>query len=178
MRAGVVGELPDAAALLDAVRELRRRGHRDLDAFTPYPVEGLDEALDLPRSPLNWRTMPLGALGALVGYFLQLWCNGVDYPLNVGGRPLNSAPAFIPITFETGVLFAAVFGVLWGLWLTRLPRLYLPLFDAEGFERATLDRFFVGIDAREPGFSRARAEQDLAEIGATRVMVARDREEP
>jgi hypothetical protein len=178
METGVLGQFDHPDALLAAARELRKRGYRYMDAFTPYPVKGLEEALDLQRSRLNWKVMPFSVLGVVVGYFIQWFCNAVNYPLNVGGRPLNSAPAFIPITFETGVLVSAFAGIFVGLWLTGLPRLYLPLFDAEGFDRATLDRFFLGIDAADPSFSLIQAEHDLREVGATNVVVARRREEP
>jgi hypothetical protein len=178
METGTLGEFDAPEALLSAVRELKRRGYRRMDAFTPYPVKGLEEALGLRRSTLNWRVLPFAALGALTGYLIQWFCNAVDYPLNVGGRPLHSAPAFIPITFETGVLVSSLFGVLVGLYFTGLPRTYLPLFDVPGFERATLDRFFVGIDGADPSYSSVDAERDLRALGALRVTVARRRGEP
>jgi hypothetical protein len=178
METGVLGEFEDPEAMLRAIHELKRRGWRRLDAFTPYPVEGLEEALDLRRSTLNWRVLPFAILGAGGGYFIQWFCNGFNYPINVGGRPPHSAPAFIPITFEMGVLASAIFGVLIGFYLTGLPRLYLPLFDAPGFTRATLDRFLVGLDAADPSFSLVQAERDLRELGATNVIIARRREEP
>lgn len=178
METGVLGQFDDPDALLAAARELRKRGYRRLDAFTPYPVKGLEEALALPRSRLNWKVLPFSVMGVGVGYFIQWFCNAIDYPLNVGGRPPHSAPAFIPITFETGVLFSAVFGILVGLYLMRLPRLYLPLFEAEGFDRATMDRFLIGIDAADPSFSLIQAESDLRELGAKRIVVARRHEEP
>jgi len=178
METGLLGEFEDADAMLAAIRELRRRGWRRMDAFTPYPVKGVDEALGLPRSDLNWRVLPFAVLGTATGYFIQWFCNAFDYPLNVGGRPPHSAPAFIPITFESGVLSAAIFGVLVFLHLTGLPRLHVPLFDVPELARATLDRFVIGLDAADPSFSLVQAAQDLREVGARRVMVARRREEP
>jgi hypothetical protein len=178
METGLIGEFEDADKMLAAIRELRKRGWRRMDAFTPYPVKGIDEALALPRSNLNWKVLPFAVLGTLGGYVLQWFCNGFDYPLNVGGRPPHSAPAFIPITFETGVLSAAIFGVLVFGHITRLPRLYRPLFDVPELARATLDRFFIGLDAADPSFSLIQGEQDLREVGATQVLVARRREEP
>ena len=176
METGLLGEFEDPEALLHAARELGKRGYRGMDAFTPYPVHGLDEALGLGRSSLPWRVLPFAAFGVAGAYALQWFCNGYDYPLDVGGRPLHSAPTSIPITFETGVLFASIFGVLVALRLMRLPRLYSPLFDAEGFTRATLDRFLLGLDDTAPSFSRAQAERDLIELGARSVTVARRRE--
>ncbi|AUX33090.1 MULTISPECIES: DUF3341 domain-containing protein [Sorangium] len=178
METGMLGEFDDPEAMLHAIRELKRRGYRRVEAFTPYPVKGLDEALGLERSNLNRMVLPFAILGVVGGYFIQWFCNAFHYPLNVGGRPLNSAPAFIPITFEMGVLSTSLFGVLIGFYLMRLPRLYIPLFDAPGFERVTLDRFLVGLDDTEPSFSSVQAERDLLALGARRVVVARRREEP
>lgn len=178
MDTGLLAEFEDAEALLHAAKELEKRGYRGLDAFAPYPVKGLDEALGLPRSTLTWKVLPLAVLGAVTGYFVQWFCNGFDYPLNVGGRPLHSAPAWIPITFETTVLFASIFGVIIGLSLMGLPRLYRPLFDVPDFRRATMDRFFLGVDARDPSYSEVQAARDLRDLGAKTITVARRRERP
>jgi hypothetical protein len=175
MDTGYLAQLLTPEDLLRAVHELRRRGYRRLDAFTPYPIKGLEEALHLRRSPLNWRVLPLALLGAGFGYLIQWWCNGVDYPLNVGGRPLNSVPAFIPITFEAGVLSAALTGCFLLLLLCRLPALYSPLFDVPGFERASVDRFWVGVDDRDPWFNEVQTERDLRELGALSVARAQRR---
>lgn len=175
METGMLGEFATTDDMLRAIYELRSLGYRKLDAFTPHPVKGLGEALGLERSKLPWMVFPFGLLGAALGYTIQWFCNAVDYPLNVGGRPLHSAPAFIPVAFEMGVLFTAVFGVLLAFSVTRLPRLYVPLYEAEGFERATLDAFLVGIDELDPLFSPARAELDLRSLGAIRVMQAERR---
>jgi len=175
MDTGYLGELLTPEELLRAVGALRARGYRRIDAFSPYPIKGLEEALHLGRSPLNRRLLPIALLGAGFGYALQYWCNGVDYPLDVGGRPLHSAPAFIPITFESGVLAAALGGCLLLLLLCRLPQLYCPLFDVPGFERASIDRFWVGVDERDPGFNEVQTERDLREIGAVSVGRARRR---
>jgi hypothetical protein len=175
MRAGMLGEWPSPEGLLHAVGALRERGYRRLDAFTPYPLEGLEEALDLRRSRLGWMVLPVALVGAASGYLVQLWCNGIDYPLDVGGRPLNSVPAFIPITFEAGVLSAGLGALYLFLLLCKLPDLYCPLADAEGFERATTDGFWVGVDERDPRFDEARIERDLRDLGAVTVSRARGR---
>jgi hypothetical protein len=177
MRRGVLGEFLTPGAMLDAIVELRRRGHRGIDAFMPYPVKGTEEALGLERSPITWYLLPFAILGAAGAYLLQWWMNAHDYPLNVGGRPLHSAPSFIPITFEMGVLFTAVFGLLVFCALSRLPELWSPVFDVPGFERASIDRFWVGVDAADPSFDRAQAERDLEELGAARVAFAGEEEE-
>lgn len=166
MRTGLLAEFETPEAMLGAIRELRRRGYARLDAFTPYPVHGLEAALGLRRSPLNWMVLPFALAGAAGGYLVQWYLNAFDYPLNVGGRPPHAAPAFVPITFEMTVLSAALAGFVILLVLTRLPELWNPVFEIEGFERASIDRFWVGIDARDPALVRSVAERDLAELGA------------
>src|SRR5262249_50082049 len=155
-----------AEGLLHAVRELRRRGYEKLDAFTPYPVKGLEQALGLQRSRITWIVFPIGMAGAAFGYLVQLFCHAYDYPINGGGRPLNSAPAFIPITFESGVLAASVGGCFVFLLLTGLPQLYAPVADIPGFERASMDRFFAGVDDRDPRFDAGELDRLLRELGA------------
>lgn len=173
MKRGLLAEFETPEALLGAALELRRRGYTELDAFTPYPVHGLESALGLRRSRLTWMVFPLALGGAAAGYFVQWWCNAWDYPLNVGGRPPHSAPAFIPITFEMTVLTSALTGLIIFLVLSRLPALWGPVFDVEGFERASIDRFWLGIDAADPTLLRGRAERDLRELGALRTVWTR-----
>ncbi len=175
MRTGMLAEFETPEELLRRIGDLRARGYRRLDAFTPYPVKGLTEALGLPRSKLNWLVFGFGMAGAAVAYLVQWFCNAYDYPLNVGGRPLHSAPAFIPIAFEMGVLSAAVSGIVLFLLTARLPELYSPLFDVAGFERASLDRFWLGVDERDPAFDREALARALSELGAIRVAFAEER---
>ncbi|KYF85453.1 hypothetical protein BE20_35995 [Sorangium cellulosum] len=169
MRRGLLAEFETPEAMLRAIAELRSRGYRRLDAFTPYPVHGLDEALGLRRSPLNWIVLPFALAGAAGGYLVQWHNNAYDYPLNVGGRPGHAPPAFVPITFEMTVLAAALAGFVVMLVLTRLPELWSPIFDVPGFERATIDRFWIGIDARDPALISPLAERDLTDLGALAV---------
>jgi Protein of unknown function (DUF3341) len=175
MRHGTLASFGTPEELVRAARALRGRGYRDLDAFTPYPVRGLEEALGLRRSPLAKMVFPIGMAGAGLAYLIQLWCNGYDYPLNVGGRPLNSAPASIPITFETGVLLSALGGVLIFLLLAGLPRLYAPVADAEGFERASIDRFVLGVDDADPRYEEVDLDRELRALGALSIARARAR---
>ena len=178
MRAGVLGEFTTPEAMIAAIVGLRDRGYRRLDAFSPYPVHGAEEAAGMQRSPLDWIVFPFPLVGAGVAYLLQWYCNAHDYPLNVGGRPPHSAPAFIPITFEMGVLTAALVGMIVYLALTGLPELWSPVFEVEGFERASIDRFWVGVDAGDPRFDRAAVEQAFAELGASRISWAGARRAP
>ncbi|WP_373047314.1 DUF3341 domain-containing protein [Vulgatibacter sp.] len=151
-------EFGAADALLDAVRACRALGLRRLETFTPYPIRDVQEALALPRSRIPWLCLVGGLVGASLAYLAQWWMNGVAWPLNVGGRPLHSAPAFVPITFESGVLGAALGAVVSFLAFAGLPRLWHPVFEVEGFERASVDRFFLHVDAAEvdaPGLREA-----------------------
>jgi hypothetical protein len=166
---GLVGELDSPERLLAAVRALRARGFTRLDAYGPFPVAGLESALHLPRSGIGWIVFPIAMAGAATAYLIQWWTNAVDYPLNVGGRPPHAAPAFVPITFEMGVLTAALSAILLALVFSGLPRLHHPLFELEGFERATVDRFFVVVDATDPAFDVEAAREVLSNVGAVRT---------
>jgi len=175
MRTGMLAEFGTTDELLRAVGELRRRGFRRLDAFTPYPVKGLEQALALPRSRLNRMVFPVAMAGAAFAYLVQWYCNAIDYPINVGGRPLDSAPAFIPIVFETAVLAASFTGFFLFLVLSGLPDVYSPLQDVDGFERASIDTFWVGVDDRDPAFNAVELERTFAELGALHMGRARSR---
>jgi hypothetical protein len=132
-------------------------------------LPSVDRALELGRSRINWLVFPCG-IGAAVGAFgLQWFCNAFDYPLNVGGRQKFAIPAFIPITFEMGVLFSAFAGLFFLFWILGLPRLSHPLFAVEGFERATIDRFWLAVDAADPKHDVDRTSALLGELGAARV---------
>jgi hypothetical protein len=169
MEAGLAAEFAGADDLLIALAELRRRGYTRLDAFVPHPVPGLEEALALRRSRLPWLIFPIGLGGASFAFTLQWYCNAYAYPLNVGGRPAFAIPAFVPITFETMVLFSG-FGTLLLLFvILRLPRLSHPVFEVEGFERASIDRFYAAVDQLDPKFDLQATRQDLFEVGALGV---------
>jgi hypothetical protein len=158
---GLLAEFERPDAMLEALRALRADGYTRLDAYSPFPVPGSDGALGLPRSRLGAGVLAGALAGLVVSYHLQWYCNAVIYPVNDGGRPGHSAPAFIPATFETTILGAALVAFLGVLVLSRLPRLWHPVFEVEGFERATVDRFFVGIDARDPRFDPAASARAL-----------------
>jgi hypothetical protein len=170
----LLAEFSSPEAMLLAIVELRRRGYRSLDAFTPYPVKGLEAALGLERSPINWLVLPFGLGGAGLAYLTQWFANSYAYPLNVGGRPLHSAPAFVPITFEMGVLGAALAGIVLFFILAGLPQLYHPVFSTEGFASATSDRFWVGVDSRDPAFDQPRLRRELDELGALRISLSEE----
>ncbi|MEO7092740.1 MAG: DUF3341 domain-containing protein [Polyangiales bacterium] len=170
----VLAEFASADGILKAAARLSQLGYRRMEAWTPYPIPALDPHLGIPRSPIPRLVLAAGAIGAAFAYLLQTWMNAWDYPLNVGGRPLHSGPAWIPITFETTVLFAVLTAVISVFAFSRLPRLHHPLHEIEGFERSTIDRFWLAIDTSDPLFDPAKVEQLLvADLGALRVVTAR-----
>ena len=173
-RAWVMGSFTSEGAVVDAARALVAQGHRDLESYSPIPIEAMDEVLSLGRSRLPLLVTIGGFTGAASGYLLQWFCAAVSFPLNVGGRPPHSPPSFLPITFELTILFGA-FGAFFGLLaILGLPRLHHPVFDAPGFVRATVDRYWIAAqpaDAKE----RAALEQALAALGADEITVVEER---
>jgi hypothetical protein len=153
---GVMAEFDSPEALLAATRAAYAAGFRVMDAYSPFPVEDLAEALGAHRALVPWITLSGGVLGALTGFGLQTWVHVSALPINVGGRPLLSWPMFIPVTFELAVLFAGLFTLVGLLVLNGLPRPYHPVFNVPGFARASRDRFFLCIEARDPHFADAR----------------------
>jgi hypothetical protein len=149
---GLLAEFTTPTDLVAAIHRAREAGYRTMDAYTPYPVEEVAEALHVHDRRLPLIVLIGGILGGLGGYALQFWTSTIDYPINVGGRPFHSWPAFIPITFETTVLVAAISAVLGMLALNGLPTPYHPLFNAPRFALATRDRFFLCIEATDPMF--------------------------
>lgn len=166
---GLLVEFDDEHALARACKHMRELGYRDLEAFTPFASEEVMEALELPRSRVPLVTLLAGLFGAGLGYFI-LWITNVwDYPLNVGGRTQHPWPAFIPITFETAVLFGGVFSFLAFFAFSRLPKLWHPLFEVPGFSAVTVDRFFLAVSSADPFFDVARTVHELNECSPLRI---------
>lgn len=161
---GLMAEFHDPASIVAAAERAHVEGYRRLDAYSPFPIEELSEALHLHHSRLPMLVLGGGILGALAGYGLQWWTSVVDYPLNIGGKPLNSWPAFIPPTFETTILFAALTAVLGMLALNGLPEPYHPVFNAPSFAMASRDRFFLCIEATDPRFDREGTRRFLESL--------------
>lgn len=138
-----MAEFETADALVAALEAHRAAA---VEAFTPYEVEAVQQLLEPKRSPIGWIALAAGLAGGLGAFVLQWWINSVDYPLDIGGKPDFSWPAFIPITFEMAVLFAATATLIGALVLSGLPKLYHPVFDVPGFERASIDRFWLKLD--------------------------------
>lgn len=167
---GVVAEFDSAQGLLHAVTVLRERGYQHMDTFTPFPVPGVGEKLGLPRSRLSVVMLLSALVGGALAYLIQWWTNAVDYPLLVGGRPNHAAPAFVLITFEASVLLGVLGGLAALIAACGLPRTWHPVFEVEGFERHSVDRYWLGIDASDPMLEREHTARELMELGALRVV--------
>ena len=172
---GLLAEFRDTGALLRAAREMTGRGYRSVEAYTPFPVEGLSEALGFERTRMPLVVLIGALLGCALGYGMQWWTSVVDYPLNVGGRPLNSWPAFVPVTFELTILVASLFAVLGMLGLNGLPMPYHPVFNVQSFAaRASRDRFFLCIEAQDPRFDLDGTRRFLETLGPQEVSTVVD----
>jgi hypothetical protein len=166
---GLLAEFGDPEALLSAARRARRAGYERMDAFSPFPIEGLAEELGFRSKALPLVVLVGGVLGAVGGYLLQYYLNVVDYPINVGGRPIHSIPMFVIVTFELTILVAALFAVLGMLALNRLPMPYHPVFNVADFALASTSRFFFVIEAADPKFDGARTREFLKELSPKEV---------
>ncbi len=166
---GVLAQFSDPTALTDACMEVRREGFQRWDAHTPFPVHGLDRAMGLKRSMVSAFVLVLGLSGAAAGMLMQWWVSSVAYPLVISGKPFFSWPAFIPITFECGVLGGAVGAIVGLVALGRLPQHHHALFNSERFAQVTDDAFFISIEADDPGYDSEKTPELLRELGASHV---------
>jgi hypothetical protein len=161
---GLMAEFESPSGLVEAATKARLAGYRKMDAYSPIPIEELNEALGLKRTRLPLLVLIGGILGGTAGFSLEAWSSAIAYPMNVGGRPLISWPQFIPVTFETTVLGAAL-TAFFGMWaLNKLPQPYHPVFNVEAFSRASTDRFFLVIEASDPRFERTATGQFLENL--------------
>jgi hypothetical protein len=166
---GVMAEFENPTDLVAAARRVYAAGYRRINGYSPYPIEELSEAIGFTHTSLPLIVFIGGLIGALAGFFMQYWIEVIDYPLNVGGKPFNSWPAFIPITFEMTVLFAAFAAVLGMLVLNKLPQPYHPVFNVPNFAMATRDRFFLAVEANDPKFDHAEVVALLKSLDALEV---------
>jgi hypothetical protein len=166
---GLMAEFHTAEELIEAVHKVHEAGFKHVDAYTPYPIEEVSHALDLPRSKMPLIVLGGGVTGGLAGYGLQYWSQVLEYPMNIGGRPFHSWPAFIVPTFEMTLLFAALAAVLGMFALNGLPQPYHPVFNVPGFAMASRDRYFLVIEARDPKFDLGETRKFLLDLHPSEV---------
>jgi len=166
---GLLAEFETPQALVEAATRVRDAGYRRIDAFTPFPIEELSDAIGFRDRRLPMFVLLGGATGTVVGLALQYWVSAMAYPLNIGGRPYGSWPAFIPVAFETTILFAAFAAVIGMLALNGLPMPYHPVFNAPRFTAASRDRFFLVVEAGDPKFDREQTRKLFSDLHAREV---------
>ncbi len=149
---GLMAEFDSATAIVNAARRTREAGYTKIDAYTPFPIHEMDAALKLPRTKLPWLVFFGGITGMLGGFTLQYWTSVIQYPLNIGGRPIASWPSFIVPAYETTILLAALTAVFGMILLNGLPLPYHPVFNVPQFSNASGDRFFLSIETADPKF--------------------------
>ncbi len=161
---GVMAEFDNPTDLLKATEEAYSAGYRKMDAYSPYPIEEISDALGFHTTRVPLVVLVGGILGGLSGYLLQYWISAISYPINVGGRPFQSWPAFIIVTFEMTILFGGISAVVGMLALNGLPMPYHPVFNNPRFSAATRDRFFLCIEAADPKFDREGTVKFLSDL--------------
>ena len=171
---GLMAEFDDPNALVSATQRARREGYRCMDAYSPFPIEELHEALEMPHTRLPLIVLIGGLVGCVGGFALQYWVSAIENPWNVGGRPLFSWPAFIPITFECTILVAALSAVLGMLALNGLPMPYHPVFNVPRFALASRNRFFLCIEAKDARFDLEKTRAFLQTLGPREVSTVAD----
>ncbi len=166
---GLLAEFESPTELTLAARKAYEEGYRKMDAYSPFPIEEVSEAIGFGYSRVPLVVLVGGLLGGIGGYLMQYWISALNYPINVGGRPLNSWPAFIVVTFEMTILGGALFAIFGMLALNGLPMPYHPTFNVERFAFASKDRFFLCIEADDPRFDRTQTEEFLRTLNPKQV---------
>ena len=166
---GVLAQYENPHAIFHACEKVRDAGYSKWDSCTPFPVHGLEKAMGVPPSKLPWYVLCVGLTGSLLMLYFQSWAMGNAYPIIVGGKPLFSLPAFVPIWYEVTVLSSCVTAFLMNWVLNGLPRPHHPAFASKAFARVTDDKFFIMIESADPKFDLEKTKALLAEAGATHV---------
>lgn len=165
----VVGEFENPERLTQAAEEAKLAGYKVMDAYSPFPIHGLSDAIGFRDTKIPWTVIIFGLIGLTCGYSLQFYTSVIDYPMNVGGKPMNSIPAFIPVSYECTILFSALSAAIGMFVYNKLPMPYHPIFNAKNFERASQDRFFLAIEAKDPNFDPEAIEKLMRSNGALEV---------
>src|ERR1700730_17590393 len=171
---GIMAEFDSATALVDAAKLTHQAGYQKIDAYSPFPIEGLAEEIGFHHDEVPLVVLIGGIIGGLTGYLIQYWMSVVDYPLNIGGKPPHSWPAFIVITFEMTILFAGISAVFGMLALNGLPMPYHPVFNVPRFALASRNRFFLLIEARDPKIELEEARRLLETLRPREVSAVAD----
>ena len=166
---GLLAEFDTPTALVAAARRTYEAGYRQLDTFSPYPIEEAWEAIGHHDKRLSLIVLCGGITGLLTGIALQEWVHQIAYPINIAGKPLNSWPQFIPVTFELTILFAAISAVLGMIVLNGLPQPYHPVFNVPRFEHASRDKFFLLVESTDPKFDRTKTLDFLKSLEASEI---------
>ena len=161
---GLMAEFDSPTALVEAARLTHQAGYNKMDAYSPFPIEGLAEEIGFHHDEVPLVVLIGGIVGGLTGYLMQYWMSAVDYPLNIGGKPPHSWPAFIVITFEMTILFAVISAVFGMLALNGLPMPYHPVFNVPRFSSASKDRFFLIVFSSDPKYSAASTRDFLQSL--------------
>lgn len=160
-RYGMIAEFDEAEELIRAAQAANDAGYKRMEGYSPFPVHGLSEAIGFRDNRVPWIVFLAGCAGGCLGYLMQYWISVIDLPMNVGGKPMNSTPSFVPVTFECTILFAVLSAFGCVLALNMLPQPYHPIFNAQGFERASQDRFFLCIEVDDPLFDEEGTREFL-----------------
>jgi Protein of unknown function (DUF3341) len=166
---GIVAEFATVEGVMEAAEKAKKAGYKSMETYSPFPVEGLDEATGHAPTRLGWVVFWMGVTGFCTGFFMQWYSNTQFYPLNIGGKPLNSWPNWVVITFECTIIFSAFTAGLFMLGRNGFPRPYHSIFNTPGFERATRDRFFLCIEARDEKFELNKTRKFMETLQAERV---------
>lgn len=171
MARALMAELPSPQALVRSIRWFREHGFEGLDAYTPYPIDEVIDALEPEASPIPWFVLGGAAFGGALAYLVQWFTTAVAYRLNVGGRPFHPWPSFVPITYELATLFGALTGFVAFFVLVGLPRPWHPVFEADGFESVSVDRNWLRVERFDDHRWAPEALEALARFGASRIVV-------